>query len=294
MKDVRHMKHFLMTTALCLIATNAAAELTYGSAFAKFHNFDSDGGEADLRTFGAGIEYRANSFTFSGDIGRIDAGGDGEGSLDFGSIGVGYTLQNDVTLGLDYSAFGVDDDDTNIISAYAMYSFGAYTVGLSAGDSSDLDDTAYTLFGAWDVSEHGTVGVDVLRLDGETGISAYADYDLERYSVKADAFKLDTLRVFAVSGAYEVANNISAIGSLAAADEDGDGVTAFSVGAQYEFTPGANVEFALGRINVDGGDNINRMTVGLNYEFGKRTSKRRTLSTILVGATSNTFGLTDF
>lgn len=286
-------QNLLITTALCLAATGASAELTYGSAFVKSHNFDSNDGSGDLRTFGGGIEYRTNNFTFSGDIGRIDGEGETDG-LDFGSVGVGYTLQNGVTIGLDYSTFSVEDDSTDVISAYAMYSFGAYTVGLSAGDSSDLSDTAYTVFGAWDVSDNGTVGADVIRVEGETGVSAYADYDLDRYSLAVDAYKFDTLRVFAVSGAYDFGNKISIIGSLAGADEDGDGTTALSVGAQYEFVEGANVEFALGRINVDGGDNIDRMTVGLNYEFGKKTSKRRTLSTILVGATSQAFGLTDF
>ena len=293
MKDVTGMKNLLITTALCLAATGASAELTYGSAFAKFHNFDGDGGSADLRAFGGGIEYRANNLTFSGDIGRIDAGSSNTG-FDFGSLGVAYMLQNGVTLGLDYSAFSVDGDDTDILSAYAMYSFGDYTIGLSAGDSSDLSDTAYSVFGAWDVAPTGTVGLDLIRVEGETAVAAYADYALERYSLNADAVKFDTLRVFSVSGAYDLGNSISVIGALATADEDGDGLTAVSLGAQYEFVPGANVEVAVGRINVDGGDKVDRLSLGLNYEFGKRTSKRRTLSTILGGATGSALGLTDF
>lgn len=285
------MKNLLITTALCFAATNAAAELTYGSAFAKAHNFDGNGGSADLATFGGAIEYRYNNLTFSGEVGRIDSDA---ADFDFADLGVGYALQNGVTIGLDYSSFEVEDDDTSIISAYAMYTFGAYTLGLSAGDSSDLDDTAYSVFGAWDVSDSGTVGADILRVDGETVIAAYAAYDLDRYSLEAEALSFDVLDVYSLSGSYDLGNNISVIGAVSVADQDGDDFTAFSVGAQYEFAPGANVELAVGRIDVDGGDNIDRLTLGLNYEFGKRTSKRRTLGSILIDASASTLGLTDF
>lgn len=285
------MKNLLITTALCLAATGASAELTYGSAFAKSHNFDGGGEDLDLTTFGGAIEYRFNNLTFSGEAGRVDVDAD---DLDFLDLGFGYTLQNGVTLGLEYSDFTVEDTDASIVSVYAMYTFGAYTLGLSAGDSSDLDDTAYSVFGAWDVSDSGTVGVDILRLDGETAVSAYATYDLDRYSLDADVFSTEGLDILTLAGGYDLGNNFSVIGSFALADLDGDNLTAFSIGGQYEFAPGANVELAVGRVDADGGDNIDRLTLGVNYEFGKRTSKRRALGGILVEATTSALGLTDF
>lgn len=285
------MKNLLITTALCFAATSASAELTYGSAFAKVHNFDGNGGSNDLATYNGAIEYRYDNLVFSGEVGKIDSDG---GDFDFADFGLGYTLYNGVTIGLDYSGFDLEGEDADIVSAYAMYSFGAYTLGLSAGESSDLEDTAYSIFGAWDVSSDGTVGADIIRLDGETLIAAYATYDLDRYSLDADVFSSDGLDVFALSGGYDLGNNFAVIGSLSIADLDGDDLKALSVGAQYEFAPGANVELAVGRIDVDGGDNVDRLSLGVNYEFGKRTSKRRALGGILVDATASSLGLTDF
>lgn len=285
------MKKLMITTALCCAATGAAAELTYGSAFANRHNFDNGSAIGDLNTFGGGAEFRLNQFTISGEINRID--GDG-GALDFGSIGVGYALPNGVTLGLDYSGLDIDIANIEVLSGYAFYTFGSYTLGLSAGDSSDLSDTTYSVFGAWDVSPSGTVGADVIRVEGDTLLAAYAVYDLESYSLQADAIVQDDVELFAISGSYDLGNNFSLLGSLSSVDLDGDGLTAISFGGAYEFVPGAKVELAVGRLNLDGADNVDRLSLGVNYEFGKRTSKRRTLSNVFGTIANGSLGLTDF
>lgn len=285
------MKNLLITTALCFAATGAAAELTYGSAFANYHSFDSDDGDTSLRTYGGAAEYRFNNFLFSGEAGRISTG---EGDVDQISIGLGYTLQNGVTLGVDHSRIELDDLDADITSVYMSYTFSQYTLGLSVGDSSDLNDTSYGIYGAWDVTEDGTVGFDLVRIDEEDIFAGYASYDLQQYSVEAQIFLLDDLEIYSIDGSYNLRNGFSIIGGLSMADLDGDDLTAFTVGAQYAFAPGANVEVALGRIDVDGGENIDRMTFGLNYEFGARTSKRRTVGNILLDATATTVGLTEF
>jgi hypothetical protein len=285
------MKNLLITTALCCAATGAAAELTYGSAFANHHNFENDNGNVDLTTLGGAAEFRLNEFTISGEINRIDGGGD---ELDFGSVGVGYALGNGVTLGADYSRLSLAGVNADVLSGYAYYTFGTYTLGLSAGDSSDLSDTTYSLFGAWDVSPDGTVGADIIRVEGETLLAAYATYDLGIYSLQADAILQDQVDLFAISGSYDLGNNFSVIGSLSSVDLDGDGLTAYSIGGAYEFLPGAKVELAVARLDADVGDNVDRLTLGVNYEFGKRTSKRRTLSNVLGTAVNGTLGLTDF
>ncbi|KIN74856.1 2-isopropylmalate synthase [Sulfitobacter guttiformis] len=285
------MKNLMITTALCCAATGAAAELTYGSAFVNHHNFENDGGNIDLTTLGGAAEFRLNQLTFSGEFNRID--GEGE-ALDFGSVGVGYALPNGVTLGADYTRFDFGGDSADILSGYALYSFSAYTLGLSAGDSSDLSDTTYSVFGAWDVSPEGTVGADLIRLEGENIVAAYADYDLANYNLQADAIVTGEAELFAVSGAYDLGNNFSVTGSLSSLDVDGDGLTAFSVGGAYEFVPGAKAELAVGRLNVDGGANVNRLSLGVNYEFGRKTSKRRTLSNVVGTLANGTLGLTDF
>lgn len=285
------MTKLLLTTALCCAASGAAAELTYGAAFAKYHNLDGGGDDLDAHTLGAAAEYRFGAFLFSGEIGRIDLGGE---DLDLASVGFGYEMPNGVMLGLDYTEFDVLGDDAGVASAYAAYTFGEYTLGLSVGDSSDLSETTYSIFGAWDVTPGGTVGLDAVRIEGETLLAGYADYELDRYDVQADLVSTEGLDVFAVAGGYDLGNRFSLIGSLGYLDLDGTQAKALTVGGQYEITPGANVELAVGRIDVDDGDNIDLVTFGVGFETGRRTSKRRTLGNIFTSATGSVIGLTNF
>lgn len=285
------MKKLLITTALCWAATGAAAELTYGSAFLNYHNLDGDGGDIDLTTFRGELEFRFDAFTFTGEAGSIDLD---DGDFRYYTLGGGYQLQNGVTLGLDHVRIDLDTDDLDVTSAYALYEFGAYTLGLSAGDSSDLSDTVYSVFGAWDVSEDGVVGIDVLRVEDENLVSAYVDYDLAQYSVEADLTLFDGVDVFSIEGAYKFGNGFSVLGGLSTADFDGTAINTIEIGAAYEFVPGANVEFALARTDIDDLGDFDRVTVGVNYDFGKRTSKRRTLGNILANSASSVIGINDF
>lgn len=287
------MKKLLITTALCCAATGAAAELTYGAAFAKYHNLDGDGGDLDVTTLGGAAEFRAGQFTFSGDFGNIDVD---DGDFTFGSIGAGYLLQNGVTLGLDYTRFDLGDgDDLDLTAAYAFYSFGAYTIGVTAGDSSaDEDDEVYGVFGAWDVSDTGTVGFDLVRVGNENLLSAYADYDLAQYSLEADLFSVEDLNIVSLRGTYDLGNAFSLHGAVSVADLDGDDITTLAVGAGYEFAPGAKLEVEIARTDLDDAGDFDRLTVGIDYEFGKRTSKRRTLGGILATNAQVGLGLQDF
>ncbi|MEQ6250584.1 porin [Sulfitobacter sp. HNIBRBA3233] len=286
------LRKILLTTILCGSASAAAAELTYGAAFAKYHDIDAgSAGSADVKTFGGAAEYRTGNLTFSGELGRVDIEGI---DLDFATLGVGYTLANGITLGLDHAEFDLLGDDAGVTSVYAMYSVLNYTLGLSIGEASELDETVYSVFGAWDVTEGGTVGLDIVQIDGDTLFAGYADYDLSQYSVQADLLSSDGLDLFGVAGKYELGNGFAVIASLGAFDLDGLGGKAVNIGAQYEFTPGANVELALGRIDVDGADTIDQATFGVSYELGRRTSQRRSVANIFSGATGSVIGLTDF
>ena len=66
------IRNIFVASLLSVTATAAAAELTYGTAFAKFHDFDVDGaGTIDVKSFGGGIEYRYDNFIFSGELSNI-------------------------------------------------------------------------------------------------------------------------------------------------------------------------------------------------------------------------------
>jgi hypothetical protein len=286
------MKKLIVAAALGCVATSAAAELTYGTAFAKAHRLDVDGlGSADAESYGFGGEFRTGALTVSGELGNIDVEGL---DLQFGSIGAGYSFGSGVTVGLDYTEFEILGIDDGVTSIYGTYSFDAYTLGAAIGETSEFDETVLNLFAAWDVTETGTVGLDIVHIDSDTLYAGYADYDADRYSVQADLVTVEDLDILALSGGYEVFDKVSVIGSFALADLGGLDVNAVTIGGQYEFTPGASLELALGRISPDMGDDIDLVTLGLSYEMGRRTSKRRTLGNIFSSATGSTFGLTDF
>jgi len=283
----------IIATAICATASVAAAgELTYGNAFIKQHRLDADGaGNADLTVLGVGIEYTANAWTFSGEAAHFDLEGT---DLDYGSLAAEYRLMNGVSLGLDYTSLDLTGSDISLTSVFAYYDMGTYALGAAIGDSSDLNDTVYSLFGSVDVSPTGTVGLDIIRIDSETLYAGFADYDMDSYSVQADVLTIDGLDLVAVAGSYSFGNGFSAIGSLSYFDLAGTDGTSVTLGGQYEFVEGANVEVALGRINIEGAPNVDQLTFGVNYEMGRRTSSRRTLGNVITGATGSLAGLTSF
>lgn len=286
------MQKFLIAAGICCFASAASAELTYGTAFAKFHTLDAGGPtDLDVRTYGAGLEYRTTNLTFSAEIGRINSE---DLDFDFGSAGLGYAVSDQATIGLDYARFDVLGEDAKVTSIYGMYHGAQFTLGISAGDSSDLTETTYSVFGAYDVSPTGTVGLDIIRFEDETILAGYADYELESYDIQADLVSLEDFDLVAVAGAYNVSPSFALIGSLSRFDLLGVDGTAITLGGQYEFARGMNAEVAVGRISVDGAPNIDQVTFGLNYETGRRTSKRRTLANIFSSATGSFIGLTDF
>lgn len=275
------MKKIIVAAALSCTASAAAAELTYGAAFLQYNDLDADGGgSADAVAAGVAGEFRSNNLTFSGELTDVDLDGL---DLQVASVGLGYNLANGATVGIDHAWFDIDGFDAGVTSLYGMYAYGPYTLGASIGDSSDLDDPVYSLFGAWDVTATGTVGLDIIRFEGETLLAGYADYDMGRYNLEAEVLSFDGGDALTVSGGYEVFDRWSVIGSLGQADFLGDDLTTVSIGGQYEFTEGANAEVSLGRIDVDGAGDIDVLSVGVNFETGRRTSKRRSLGNIFGG-----------
>lgn len=289
------IRKFIFAAAITTSATAASAELTYGTAFAKYHTLDINNGSAiklDITSLGGGIEYKYNNFTFSGELARVEIE---DVDINLGSIGAEYAFGNGFAVGLDYAKFEALGYDVDITSIFGSYTMNQYTFGAAIGDSSDLNDPAYTVYAAWDVTPTGTVGLDISRIDDETLYAGYADYELEQYDVQADVLKLDELRLVSVAGGYKFGNGLSAIASASYVDLGTETARAMSIGAQYEFVPGANVEVALGRISVNGAaDDVDQVTFGLNYELGRRTSKRRSLGNIVSGATGTLSGLTSF
>lgn len=289
------IRKIILSAVIATSASAASAELTFGQAFVKYHNFDVDNGtdaKLDVNSLGAGIEYRYNRFTFSGELGSADLEGI---DLTTGTVGVEYAFGGGIAAGIDYTMVEIEGIDADVTSIYGAFTTGAYTFGLSIGDFSHLNDTVYSAFAAWDVTPTGTIGLDIVHIEDETLYAAYADYDLAQYNVQADMIKLDELELYSIAGAYDFGNRFSAIGSLSFVDLGVIDARAVTIGAQYEFVEGANVELALGRINVDGAaDDVEQVTLGVNYEMGRRTVKRRSIGNIINRSTGSLAGLTDF
>jgi hypothetical protein len=281
-----------ISAALCAFAGAATAELTYANAFAGYNLLDSDVfDEAEIKTFGGAMEVEALDWVFSAQYERFHVSG---GNRNFGSLGAGYQLRNDVTLGIDYADFEAVGLSASVTSGYALYDAPYHMLGASIGTSSDLDDPVYSLFGSVVVSRGGSVGMDVVWVDDDTLYAAFADYDLERYKIKADLLASDEADLLSVTGVYDLGGGFSATGSLSTFDSSiGDG-KAYSIGARYALSPDAHASMALGRIEYDGAAKIDRISAGLEYEIGGKTSGRRSLATILSDTTRVLYGLENF
>lgn len=289
------MKNTFITAAvLAITASTASAELNYANAFAKYHDLDAGGASADLSVFGGALEFSAGDWTLSGELGVFDL--EGTPSLNTLSLGGEYAFTNGLSLGLDHARVSVDGLalDLDITSVYGYYKFGDYALGLSIGDGSELTDPVVSIFGSWDVTPTGRVGFDIMKIENETLVAGYADYEAEKFSVGATLLSTEGFDVFAVSGSYEVYNNLSVIGSLGRVDLLGQDLNSVSLGLEYEFTPGASAELSLGRLSAGGGNDIDVVSFGLQYELGRRTTSRRSLTNIINQATGNIVGLSSF
>lgn len=288
------MNKFLMTAAVAALgATTATAEVTYGTAFARFHDLDAGGGaDADVQTFGGTIEFVTGGFTFSGLAARVDLDG---GDLDVIDLGAGYRFTPLIEGGLEYTNIDVTGlADTDIVSVYGIYHVGDAAVGLAISDYDDLDDTGVSLFASLDVGDAGRVGIDIIQIDGEELYSVFADYDTQSYELRADFLSTDGLDALALRGAYDITDRFAVTGAVSTFDLAGLDGNAISIGVEYEVLDGFDVDLALGRIDADNAPTIDQVTFGLRFETGDRTSKRRSLARVITDATSNVIGLTDF
>jgi hypothetical protein len=283
---------FLAAASLALAATGAHAELNYVNVFAKHQKLDDGGLNPDLTVFGGAFEYGAGAWTLSGDIGTFDILGATQTNLSFGAE---YKFETGFGLGIDHVKLdgGGLVSDLAVTSLYGYYDFGTYALGASIGDSSDLTDPLVTIFGAWDVTPTGRIGVEIMELDGEAHYASYADYTVGNYDLGATFMRNDSFGVLAVNGAYTFGSGISAFGMLGGYVVGAQELTTASIGLGYEFSPGAKAEVSLGRI-TDGRNHIDSVGFGLQYETGRKTTPRRSLSNILNQANGTFFGINNF
>ena len=270
------------------------AELTYGTLFARKHDLDVDGaGSADLDVLGAGIEFTLDQFLIGAEAAEYDIEGF---DLTLQSVGAEYRLQNGLSLGLEYVNLDVDGlADSSITSLYGYYSFQQFALGASVGDGSDLSDNVYSVFAAYDVSDTGRVGLDILSLEDETLYAAYADYDQAKYEIGSDLISTDGLDILALSGAYKITDNIALTGSISQFDVLGIDTTGMSFGAAYQFNSGIEVEASIARLDVEGvSEDLDVFTLGIGIETGRRTSVRRSVTNIVNSATGSIINLSGF
>lgn len=281
-------KLMVALAALGLTATTASAEVTYGNAFVKAHNLDAGIGSADLTTLGGGLEYVTGSWAFSGDLSFYDV--DSLTDITLGSLGAEYRMSSGFAVGADTVRLDIDGlGDLSVHSLYAYYRTGDFAIGASVGDSSDLTETTYSVFGSYDISDTSRVGADVIRLEGETLAAIYGDYETDRFGLRGDFVKIEDLTAFAVAGSYKFTDKFAATASLGELDLGGADITALSVGVDYMIRDDLALSGSVGRLS-SGGDDVDVISVGLKYEMGRRTSARRSLSGVFKHVTGTVLG----
>lgn len=278
---------------LLMLATGAnAQELTYGQLYAGTSNLEVEGeGDIDVEFFGGGAEFVVNSFTFSLDAARISTE---IGDVDVAAAAAEYQFDVGLSVGVEHARAEFEDLDTSINSLFAVYEAGSYAIGVSVGDSDDLEDNVIGVFGSWDISANTKLGFEHLSLDDVDLNAAYSDFQGERSEFYFAYAEIEDIDVLVLATSFDVYGNLGLSGGYSRFYDDFGDLEIYSVGAQYGITDQLDIGASLGRIALEGAsDDIDVVSFGIEYEVGRRTSSRSRSSDLLGrigGAQAGSFG----
>jgi hypothetical protein len=256
-----------MTTASAATA-QGVEYLSYG---VNYTNLSVDGGDADLFSLGASVDFRVNDAFVNGAISYADISGDGGNESITGiSARGGYFVVPQAVIygGLNF----VDTSESDSLNTYnvgAEYAFNAFTVGLNYDDS---DQAGYiettTLYAGYQASDAVEIAVGVSDTDGENTAQVSFDFDNGQYDVSALYVGADGLNLFGFDAAYNFGNGFRTSGNYVSLDGDAD---ILSIGGGYEVSQDMWVDLEVGRVNVDGGGSADVIGLALTYEMGSET-----------------------
>ena len=274
------LRAILTTAVLAVLATPGfAQDLTFGQVDLDYTNISADGGELDSTALNGDVEFEVNQFLLGASFNNqsLDSGmGSSLTFLGYEAFGA-YMLTAETLVGAGLIGVDFDGDDINGFEVFGQYRTDQFGVAINFSrlddDGAEFDFT--TLYGQAEVTPGVTLGA-VVESVSETDGTVYvlsAEYDAGPIFARTyyDGFTDVDGGIFGVRGSYDFTDVISASASYQTSVDDffGD-FTAYTVGAGYEFTEGLYGDFAVGRIDLGGGDEADLLQIGLSFELGDR------------------------
>lgn len=259
-----------MTLTLPLIAAGsmtAAQEMNYLTYGGSYTNLSTGGGDIDLLSLGAGIDYTNNGFIFNGGVGYLDL--DGEIDLTRLSIRGGYQITPNIAAyaGVDY--LDSDGGDLNIYNIGAEYSDGVYTVGINFEEIDEEGaDTFTTIYGSYQLSSDLEVALALTDVDGDVQTTLGALYDQGGTELAAVYTTFDGEDIFAINGNYDFGNGFRAGGGYVNLDGEAD---ILEIGGGYEISDDLWVDLSIGQADIGDGGDIDMIGLSLSFETGRET-----------------------
>ncbi|MEN8874614.1 MAG: hypothetical protein ABF285_11150 [Pacificibacter sp.] len=275
------MKKFALALSglAAISAAPAVAETTYLSFSLDYSQLNIENEKFTSKfkqtSAAAAFERTSGKFTYGGELKTIRNSVDyGRGSDDWSFNGasayLGYDVTSAITVFASASIFD-DYEELRTLTAGAEYTSGAYTFGAAYSTNEyeggyDFDTKyLYVEYNANDLSAYGAVMFDVEDELYFVGVSR----DVEAYQVDLDVVHSDFLDIYALSGSYNIRDNLRLNGAATRYDFGfGPQVTELSLGAGYMV--GENVWIdASYELSDDDRDSFSGFGLKVSYEIGK-------------------------
>jgi len=270
------------TTAILAIVIAAgpafAQELVFGSAGFEYTNLTDGTDDLDVRVLDGEVEFAYGQFMFGAQLANQNfsfSGSPDETVTGFRGYGA-YAIMPEVLVGAGLNTVDYDGDDISGYEVFGQYQTAQFGVGLTyiVPDNDDDDFSITTLVGEAEVTPGVTVGAayeDYSEID-ESFYYLSAEYQDGPVFVRGYYTSITDVdgSLFGVRGSYDVTDMIHVSADLQKGDDFfGGDLTAFAVGAGYEFTEGFTVDASVGRLDGEGQE-IDLIQVGITYELGQR------------------------
>jgi len=255
-----------------------AQELTYGSFGFDFTRLTDGSDDLDLSVLNGDVEFAFDQFLLGAQVTNRDFSSDSliDGTItNFNAFGA-YAIIPEVLVGVGLNTIDLDGSDLSGYEVFGQYQTAQFGVGLTYTiPDSDEDDVSFlTILGEAEVTPGVTIGAayeDFSEID-ESFYYLTAEYEDGPIFVRGYYTSVTDIDGYLIGarGSYDVTDMIHVSADLQKGVDFflGD-LTAYSVGAGYEFADGFIVDASVGRIEGDGNE-IDTIQVGVSYELGQR------------------------
>ncbi|WP_143515322.1 hypothetical protein [Pseudooctadecabacter jejudonensis] len=244
----------------------SAQEVNYTSIDGNYTNLSVSGEDANIFGLAGSIDYTNSGFVFNGGLSYTDF--DGDIDVTVLSFRAGYEVSPDIIIFGGANFLDTEGFDETIYTLGAEASFGQFTAGLSFFQVDEDDaDTFTAVYGSYRVSDELEVAA-LIETDGDDTITVLgADFDMGGTTVDATYTVDEDIYIFGVSGHYDFGNGFRAGGDYATFDGEVDFI---AVSGGYEVSENMWVDLSVGRFDLDG-EEVDTLGLEFTFETGGQT-----------------------